>query len=790
MKTFIPMVASLIALLASVVIRAEPEIHNAEIDVFLRPGNDELWCISVEPQRLEIFDTYTLQPLRSYNLTGNPIVLAFDETGDHVYVVANVPDENRAYVACYETDDFQLLSEAPLSGIACGVCVHENGYVYATSQDPMLEGYIQKFTPVSLGLAASADTQSWPSAICTCPSNGLIYVGGTDEFDGDGVTDREVYSKVLIYDPLDLALAGEIHAGLHHSLFISTDSLLVIENFGCASYDPEFQHLLKGLTIVETDTENVLLDWQVYPDVLRGSCLEPVSRKWFGCTFSSTELTGSELWMICDLANPLPQSLGVFPDSRVTRMVAFPFGGDQIRLVGIDSQSENLFVHDVPANAPPEAAFNPVPPCGQAPLEVRASEIVTENTFVFLRPSENEIWAISSELTSLHVYDSVTIQLLRSEPIIGHAAGLAFDAQGDFVYLLAAVPDEKRAYLGRFAADSFTPSGEAAVSGVPLSICVDDSGNVYVTSQSPSVAEGYVQKFSGASLQLLASATVESWPGAIAFSRDTGLLYVGSLDEHDGDGVLEPEVYSKVLALKTSDLSYNSEIHAGLHHRLIVADAGMLMIESTGVASRPGYENLCKGLTVVNAESGDVVLDWQVYPNVVRASCFEPLSGKWFGCTFSSTELTGSELWMICDLANPLPQSLGVFPDSRVTRMVAFPFGGDQIRLVGIDSQNENLFVHDVPANAPPESAFTPVPPAGQAPLTVDFLNYSSDCDGDIVEIRADWNGDGNTDETFQGSPGTIEHEFVDPGIYEVKLTVVDDDGATDDWEASIPVIE
>ena len=370
MKTFICLVASLIALLASVVIRAQPEIHNTEMDIFVRPGNDELWCVSVQPQTLDVFDTSTLQLLRSNCLAANPITLAFDGSGDHVYIVTSDPDGNGSYIVCHEADGFQLQSQAPLSGIACGVCVHENGYVYATSQDPVFGGYIQKFAPLSLGLAASADTQSWPAALCVSPSSGLIYVGGTDEFDGDGLTEPEVYSKVLIYDPLDLALVGEIHAGLHHSLFISTDSLLVIQNFGCASFDQEFQDLLKGLTILETESENVLLDWQVYPNVLRGSCFEPMSGKWFGCTFSSKELTGSELWMICDLTDPLPQSLGVFPDSRVTRMVAFPLGADQIRLVGIDSQNENLFVHDVPSNAAPQARFSPVPPSGQAPLTV------------------------------------------------------------------------------------------------------------------------------------------------------------------------------------------------------------------------------------------------------------------------------------------------------------------------------------------------------------------------------------------------------------------------------------
>jgi PKD repeat protein len=70
------------------------------------------------------------------------------------------------------------------------------------------------------------------------------------------------------------------------------------------------------------------------------------------------------------------------------------------------------------------------------------------------------------------------------------------------------------------------------------------------------------------------------------------------------------------------------------------------------------------------------------------------------------------------------------------------------------------------------------------------LMNHSWDCEGEIVEVLADWNGDEIIDETIEGSPPLIQHDFVDPGIYIVMLTVVDDDGETDDWTTQILVAE
>ena len=319
---------------------------NGNLSLCLRPGNAELWAVSVDPETINVYDTNTLELLRTHTILGNPIDIAFDLTGTYVYIVVNVPDERRACIRCYDASNFELNSESPIAGIALRVLVHSNGFVYVTSQDPRFDGYIEKFEPVSLGLLANAGTQCWAAAKCFSPFNGFIYIGSPEEYEGDGISEPEVFSKVMIYDPTDLAVVGELHAGLHHKKFIAVDDLLLIENFGFASYDPGFEYLLKGLTVLNVEDETTLLDWQVYPDVLRGSCYEPTNARWYGCTFSSVESTGSQLWMICDLNSPEPIRIEEFPVNRVVSMVAFPIGPDTVRLIGIDSLNEALWVYD------------------------------------------------------------------------------------------------------------------------------------------------------------------------------------------------------------------------------------------------------------------------------------------------------------------------------------------------------------------------------------------------------------------------------------------------------------
>jgi PKD repeat protein len=85
------------------------------------------------------------------------------------------------------------------------------------------------------------------------------------------------------------------------------------------------------------------------------------------------------------------------------------------------------------------------------------------------------------------------------------------------------------------------------------------------------------------------------------------------------------------------------------------------------------------------------------------------------------------------------------------------------------------------PPNVPPTASFTVIPMSGDFPLAVDVdATGSSDTDGTIVSY--DWVfGDGAS-----GTGVTASHNYTTPGVYQLALTVTDDNGATDGTEKTI----
>ncbi|HZR47051.1 MAG TPA: PKD domain-containing protein [Candidatus Manganitrophaceae bacterium] len=93
----------------------------------------------------------------------------------------------------------------------------------------------------------------------------------------------------------------------------------------------------------------------------------------------------------------------------------------------------------------------------------------------------------------------------------------------------------------------------------------------------------------------------------------------------------------------------------------------------------------------------------------------------------------------------------------------------------GVVSAPATLTVNEqAVANTPPTARFTPTPPAGNAPLNVQFDGSgSSDSDGAIASYS--WNfGDG-----VFGNGKVVSHLYRQPGSFTVTLTVIDDKGAT-----------
>jgi len=91
------------------------------------------------------------------------------------------------------------------------------------------------------------------------------------------------------------------------------------------------------------------------------------------------------------------------------------------------------------------------------------------------------------------------------------------------------------------------------------------------------------------------------------------------------------------------------------------------------------------------------------------------------------------------------------------------------------------------PSNLAPEASLAVAPTGGDAPLAVRFdAGASTDADGSLVTFTFDVDGDGVA-EASSASPA-IDHVFQAAGTFTAKVTVTDDDGASDMATATVVV--
>ncbi len=83
--------------------------------------------------------------------------------------------------------------------------------------------------------------------------------------------------------------------------------------------------------------------------------------------------------------------------------------------------------------------------------------------------------------------------------------------------------------------------------------------------------------------------------------------------------------------------------------------------------------------------------------------------------------------------------------------------------------------------NDPPICSLTVIPSSGHVPLPVTFYLNASDPDGLIFSWELDTDDDGSIDFSGSGNPPTtVHHTYQNIGTYKARLTIMDDDGATD----------
>ncbi|MFQ5711223.1 MAG: PKD domain-containing protein [Candidatus Geothermarchaeales archaeon] len=101
----------------------------------------------------------------------------------------------------------------------------------------------------------------------------------------------------------------------------------------------------------------------------------------------------------------------------------------------------------------------------------------------------------------------------------------------------------------------------------------------------------------------------------------------------------------------------------------------------------------------------------------------------------------------------------------------------------GATASDETKATISPPPNKPPEADFTYTPTEPTTADTVEFTDASNDPDGSIVSWLWDF-GDGST-----STDQNPKHRYGDDGAYTVKLTVTDDDGASDAVSKQVNVL-
>lgn len=146
-------------------------------------------------------------------------------------------------------------------------------------------------------------------------------------------------------------------------------------------------------------------------------------------------------------------------------------------------------------------------------------------------------------------------------------------------------------------------------------------------------------------------------------------------------------------------------------------------------------------------------------------------------CTFTdaSTDSDGSiasRSWTFQD-GNPATST-------QATQAVTFASAGNKnVTLTVTDNEGANgsvthAVVVNPPGNQPPVASFTATCDA----QVCDFVNTSSDPDGTITTYAWDF-GEPSSGANNTASTEDASHTYAAPGVYTVRVTVTDDDGAT-----------
>lgn len=168
---------------------------------------------------------------------------------------------------------------------------------------------------------------------------------------------------------------------------------------------------------------------------------------------------------------------------------------------------------------------------------------------------------------------------------------------------------------------------------------------------------------------------------------------------------------------------------------------------------------------------------------------YQPASGslciRWDAVQYSTDERTEFEVVLYSN--GDIKFNYGT-TGSALTPTVGISKGDGSHYLLSTYNDRSSLnyvqtsYIRPQGLNQPPTADANANPTVGQAPLAVNFTGTGIDTDGTIVSYS--WNfGDGGT--STQQNP---THTYANPGNYAARLTVTDDDGATNSDTVNINV--
>ena len=127
-----------------------------------------------------------------------------------------------------------------------------------------------------------------------------------------------------------------------------------------------------------------------------------------------------------------------------------------------------------------------------------------------------------------------------------------------------------------------------------------------------------------------------------------------------------------------------------------------------------------------------------------------------------------------------------------------YTLGSDIPRMAHFEVRDEaehfstewDIEVIEVTVNSPPTAGLTPSELEGEVGVPVVFdASSSSDAESDmsVLSFRWDWDGDGAWDTSWSGE-GTASHSYLQPGVYVVRVEVMDAVGLTSEASATVTV--